>query len=71
MSRGLEDRILSGFFALVPQMLCPGAVVIEHLSPDEWQHGCITDMLARGYSEAGKTRSNTFLRRDRVFASRS
>lgn len=67
---GFEDRILSGFFAQAPQTLWPGAVVIEHLSRDEWQHDCIMDMLARGYSEAGKTRSNTFLRRDRVLASR-
>ena len=37
------------------QTLWPGAVVIGHLSRDEWQHDCITAMLARGYSEAGKT----------------
>lgn len=61
---GFEDRILSGFFAQAAQTLWPGSIVIEHLSRDEWQHDCITDMLARGYSEAGKTRSNTFLRRD-------
>jgi hypothetical protein len=38
-------------------------VVIEHLSRDEWQQDCIADMLARGYAEAGRTRSNTFLLR--------
>jgi len=38
-----------------------GAVVIEHLSKEEWQADCIADMLARGYAVAGKTRSNTML----------
>jgi hypothetical protein len=37
--------------------------VIEHLSRDEWQQDCIADMISRGYREAGKTRSNTFLLR--------
>jgi hypothetical protein len=37
--------------------------VIEHLSRQEWLSDCIADMLARGYLEAGKTRSNTFLLR--------
>jgi hypothetical protein len=36
-------------------------VVIEHLSQSEWQDDCIADMQARGYAEAGKTRSNTLL----------
>jgi hypothetical protein len=36
-------------------------VVIEHLSRNEWQQDCIADMRARGYSETGKTRSNTML----------
>jgi len=38
-------------------------VVIEHLSRDEWQDDCIADMLARGYAEIGRTRSNTLLLR--------
>jgi len=38
-------------------------VVIEHLSRNEWQQDCIADMLTRGYAEAGRTRSNTFLLR--------
>jgi FkbM family methyltransferase len=58
---GFEDRVLIGFFAAAPQGLWPGAVVIEHLSRQEWQKDCIADMLQRGYSQAGKTRSNTFL----------
>ena len=53
---GFEDRILAGFFARAPQALWPGAVVIEHLSRDEWRHDSIAGVLARGYSEAGKTR---------------
>jgi FkbM family methyltransferase len=58
---GFEDRVLTGFFEQAPPSLWPGAVVIEHLSRNEWQDDCIADMLARGYAEAGKTRSNTLL----------
>jgi FkbM family methyltransferase len=61
---GFEDRVLTGFFRDAPQALWPRAVVIEHLSKQEWLSDCIADMLARGYLEAGKTRSNTFLLRD-------
>ena len=60
---GFEDRVLTGFFRDAPQALWPRAVVIEHLSRDEWQDDCIADMLARGYAETGKTRSNTLLLR--------
>ena len=60
---GFEDRVLTGFFATAPQTLWPRAVVIEHLSRSEWQADCIADMMQRGYAEAGKTRSNTFLAR--------
>jgi FkbM family methyltransferase len=58
---GFEDRVLIGFFADAPQALWPRAVVIEHLSRNEWLKDCIADMLARGYAERGKTRSNTLL----------
>jgi len=61
---GFEDRVLIAFFKEAPQALWPRAVVIEHLSRDEWLEDCIADMLARGYGEAGKTRSNTFLLRN-------
>jgi FkbM family methyltransferase len=60
---GFEDRVLTGFFAQAPQALWPRAVVVEHLSRHEWQQDCIDDMVARGYSEKGKTRSNTLLAR--------
>ena len=60
---GFEDRVLTGFFRDAPSALWPGAVVIEHLSKDEWLDDCIADMRARGYREVGKTRSNTFLTR--------
>jgi FkbM family methyltransferase len=60
---GFEDRALVPFFKEAPQAQWPRAVVIEHLSRDEWQQDCIADMLARGYAEAGRTRSNTFLLR--------
>ncbi len=58
---GFEDRVLTGFFRDAPQSLWPRAVVIEHLSNDEWLADCIADMLAHGYAAAGKTRSNTLL----------
>jgi len=58
---GFEDRVLTGFFKDAPPSLWPRAVVIEHLSRNEWQDDCIADMRARGYAEAGKTRSNSLL----------
>jgi FkbM family methyltransferase len=60
---GYEDRALVPFFTEAAPSLWPHAVVIEHLSHDEWQQDCIADMMSRGYREAGKTRSNTFLLR--------
>jgi FkbM family methyltransferase len=60
---GYEDRVLISFFKEAPQSLWPRAVVIEHLSKDEWQTDCIADMVSRGYAIAGKTRSNTLLAR--------
>jgi FkbM family methyltransferase len=58
---GYEDRVLTGFFNDAPPSLWPRAVVIEHLSRNEWLEDCIADMRARGYAETGKTRSNTLL----------
>ena len=58
---GFEDRVLTGFFGEAPKSLWPRAVVIEHLSKNEWQQDCIADMIARGYVETGRTRSNTLL----------
>jgi FkbM family methyltransferase len=58
---GYEDRALIPFFREAPQSLWPRAVVIEHLSKDEWLADCIADMLAKGYLQAGRTRSNTLL----------
>jgi FkbM family methyltransferase len=60
---GFEDRVLTGFFREALPSLWPRAVVIEHLSRNEWQDDCIADMRARGYTEAGRTRSNTLLLR--------
>ena len=60
---GYEDRALMPFFKEAPPSLWPRAVVIEHLSKNEWLADCIADMLARGYRDAGKTRSNTLLLR--------
>jgi FkbM family methyltransferase len=58
---GFEDRALIPFFKDAPPTLWPRAVVIEHLSKNEWLDDCIADMRARGYSETGETRSNTLL----------
>jgi FkbM family methyltransferase len=58
---GYEDRVLIGFFREAPPSLWPRAVVIEHLSRNEWLKDCIADMRERGYTETGKTRSNTML----------
>jgi FkbM family methyltransferase len=58
---GFEDRVLTGFFREAPPSLWPHAVVIEHLSKNEWLDDCIADMRARGYAETAKTRSNTLL----------
>ena len=60
---GFEDRALIPFFEEPSRVLWPRAVVIEHLSRDEWQQDCIADMIARGYLEVGRTRSNTLLKR--------
>jgi FkbM family methyltransferase len=60
---GFEDRVLTGFFRQAPPSLWPRAVVIEHLSKNEWLEDCIADMRARGYVETGRTRSNTLLTR--------
>jgi FkbM family methyltransferase len=60
---GFEDRVLTGFFRDAPPSLWPRAVVIEHLSRNEWLDDCIADMRARGYAETGRTRSNTLLLR--------
>jgi FkbM family methyltransferase len=61
---GYEDRVLIGFFRDAPAALWPRAIAIEHLSRDDWVDDCLADMLARGYAEAGRTRSNTLLLRD-------
>ncbi len=58
---GFEDRVLTGFFKEAAPSLWPRAVVIEHLSRDEWLADCIADMRTRGYAETGRTRSNTLL----------
>lgn len=61
---GFEDRVLTGFFRDAPEQLWPRAVVIEHLSKDEWTDDCIADMHTRGYVDQGRTRSNTLLVRE-------
>lgn len=58
---GFEDRALMPFFKDAPPTMWPRAVVIEHLSKNEWLADCIADMRGRGYAETGKTRSNTLL----------
>ena len=61
--RGFRGPGADAFFRDAPEGLWPRAIVIEHLSRNEWQDDCIADMRSRGYAEAGKTRSNTLLLR--------
>jgi FkbM family methyltransferase len=63
---GYEDRVLIGFFRDAPSALWPRAIAIEHLERDDWLDDCLADMLARGYAEAGRTRSNTLLVRGSI-----
>ena len=58
---GFEDRVLTGFFREAPRNLWPRAVVIEHLSRDEWLEDCIAEMHSLGYSKSRTNRSNTML----------
>jgi FkbM family methyltransferase len=58
---GFEDRVLTGFFAEAPPSLWPRAVVIEHLSRNEWLKDCIAGMRSIGYSESRRNRSNAML----------
>jgi FkbM family methyltransferase len=60
---GFEDRVLTGLFRDAAPALWPRAIVIEHLSKNEWQSDCIADMVGRGFIAVGKTRSNTLLLR--------
>jgi FkbM family methyltransferase len=60
---GFEDRVLMTFFREASEGLWPRAMVIEHLSRDEWREDCLTDMISRGYREVNRTRSNTLLLR--------
>ncbi len=53
---GFEDRVLTGFFKEAPPSLWPRAVVIEHLSRNEWLDDCIADMVARGYAATSNRR---------------
>ena len=58
---GFEDRVMIPFFRHAQESMWPRAIVIEHLSRNEWQDDCIADMSARGYAAIARTRSNTLL----------
>jgi len=60
---GFEDRVMIPFFRHAQESMWPRAIVIEHLSRNEWQDDCIADMSARGYAAIARTRSNTLLLR--------
>jgi hypothetical protein len=60
---GFEDRVMIPFFRHAQESMWPRAIVIEHLSQNEWQDDCIADMSARGYAAIARTRSNTLLLR--------
>ena len=57
---GFEDRVLTGFFRDAPPSLWPRAVVIEHLSKNEWQRGLHRRHGCARLCER-PTRSNTLL----------
>ncbi|MGC4027041.1 MAG: FkbM family methyltransferase [Mesorhizobium sp.] len=58
---GFEDRVLTDFYEKTPRSAWPRAVVIEHISRDQWQTDCIALMQASGYRISERTRSNTML----------
>lgn len=60
---GYEDRVLIPFFRKADPSLWPAAVAIEHLERAGWAGDCIEDMVKRGYTIVGRTRSNTFLKK--------
>lgn len=62
---GLEDRVLTPFFSAAPRALWPGLVIIEHTSQSQWHEDILSRMLASGYKEIDRNRSNALLRLDR------
>ncbi len=56
---GFEDRVLTGFFKEAPASLWPGAVVIEHLSQNEWLDDCIADNGGRAATSQPARRAAT------------
>jgi len=58
---GFEDHVLTVLYQKMPRSVWPRAVVIEHISRDQWQTDCIALMESCGYRISGRTRSNTML----------
>ena len=59
---GMEAAVLLPFFKDAPSELWPKAVVIEHISQEEWEQDILDYMLEIGYRKLAKTRSNTLLK---------
>ncbi len=60
---GYEDRVLIPFLPQSRSVAVAASVAIEHLERVGWAGDCIEDMVKRGYKIAGRTRSNTFLKK--------
>ena len=58
---GMEDCVLSPFFAGAPRELWPKCVIIEHTMRREWDRDILEFMLGNGYRTDGRTRTNTLL----------
>lgn len=58
---GMEDRVLLPFFENAPASLWPRFIIIEHTSAPEWQRDVLAWLLAHGYRETARTRSNAML----------
>lgn len=58
---GMEDRVLKPFFETSPRQLWPRLVIIEHTSRQAWRDDILSWMLASGYKEVARNRSNAML----------
>ncbi len=60
---GHEDRALAPFLSAAPDSLLPRAMIVEHLSRNEWTLDCLAACAGRGYTVRFTTRNNTVLER--------
>ncbi|HEY9099279.1 MAG TPA: FkbM family methyltransferase [Thiobacillus sp.] len=58
---GMEDAVLFPFFETSPRSLWPRLVIIEHTSQTAWKKDILSWMMASGYQEIERNRSNAML----------